>query len=80
MLFQIPRPRVEKGDDRDPLGRFALAALRPPSSLESVTTGEKVRPCFASKVGDEDDKGPRDDDISRFELNKWSVYVGHEDH
>lgn len=62
VLFQIPRPRVQKSDERDPSGRFAPAASLPPSSLVSITTREKGGPCFANKVGDEDDKSPRDGD------------------
>ena len=53
---------VEERDDPDPSGRFALATSLPPSSLESITTGEKVGPCFADKVGDEDEKSALDGD------------------
>lgn len=59
---------VEERSDPDPPGRLALAALFPPPSLVSITAGESIRPGVADEVGDENNEGPRDDDISRFEL------------
>lgn len=86
MLLQVPRPRIEKGDDRDPSGAFSLASFLPPSRLVSIATGEKSGPSFAEEVGDDDDKGSLDGDISWFELDGRSAYVdvevgtGHVDH
>ena len=68
MLFQIPRPVVEEGDEPDPSWGLSLASSLPPSSLEFIAAGEEVGPCLADKVGNEDDKGSRDGDGSRFKL------------
>lgn len=56
VLFQIPRPRIDKRDDSNLERRLALATLLPPSGLVPIATGEKGGPCFAEKVGNEDDK------------------------
>ena len=69
VLLQVPRPRIEKGDDRDPSGTFSLAAFLPPSRLISIATGEKSGPSFAEEVGDDNDKGSLDGDIRWFELD-----------
>lgn len=75
MLFQIPRPVIEKGDDPDPSGRFPLATSLPPSRFESIASGKKGGPCFAEKVGDDDDKSALNSDKSRFKLDERSACV-----
>jgi hypothetical protein len=60
---------VEKGDDRDPAGNLALAALSPPTSLEPITARQPSGPCIASKVGNEDDERPLDVGIRWLELD-----------
>ena len=69
MLFQTPNPMVEERDDRNPSGNFALAALRPPSSFQSITAGKEVRPCFAEEVRNKNDEGPLNGHEGRFKLD-----------
>lgn len=76
VLFQIPRPIVKKGDDRDPPWKFALAASLPPSSLVAISTREKGGPRFTNKVGDEDDESALNCDQGRFKLDKGSMTLG----
>jgi hypothetical protein len=70
MLFQIPRPMIEKGHDGDPSGNFALPPFPPPSSLESIPTGEPVGPRIAEEVSNENDERPLDGYKSWFELDE----------
>jgi hypothetical protein len=61
---------IEKGHDGDPSGNFALPPFPPPSSLESIPTGEPVGPRIAEEVSNENDERPLDGYKSWFELDE----------
>jgi len=79
MLLQTPVSMVEKANHFDPQRRLSLTATLPPPSLEVITTGEKIGPSLAEKVGNENDKSSLDADICRFKLDAWSVYIDAEE-
>lgn len=75
VLLEVPRPRVDHGRDRDPERQLALAPGRPPPRRMSVAAREQGGPCGAQEVGDEDDEGAPDGDLSRLELGmgQWGL-------
>lgn len=73
MLLQVPLSMIEERHDGDPHGDFSDAAFGSPSCFEFVAAGEEECPASAHEVGDEDDKGPLDGDVGRFELERVSM-------